>query len=236
MRWLILASIILRCHAFAQSDHFWAIPVTGPPIAVHRDADTLAAVVARVTSDDVLLVHDGIAGWYWVQDRQGRQGYMARSAVRPLTGFDDKEAARWMKRVFEDVERLGRQLNERFLAGDSLGAQASGRTLNDLDYEHNAALSLFTSYFCRTGDTTLLRAMMESIAANSGSASEEPPYRLTLALECRPAEFKQTLATLDSSDAGVVIEAASNGLWLRFDENDPEQVKQREALMKRLHE
>lgn len=236
MRWLIISSILLNCHVLAQADQFWAIPVPGPPIAVHRDADTSSTVVADVTSDDVLIARDDPSGWYWVQDRQGRQGFLASSAVRPLTGLGDKEAARWMKKIFEEVERLGRQLNDRFFAGDSLAAQATGRALNDLDYDYNAALSLFTSYFCRTGDLALLLAMMESVAANSGSASEEPPYRLTLAMECRPVEFKRALTSMDTSDAGVVVEATSNGLWLRFDENNPDEVRQREALLKVLRE
>jgi hypothetical protein len=57
-----------------------------------------------------------------------------------------------------------------------------------------------------------------------------------LALECRPAEFKRTLASLESDDHGVVVEATSNGLWLRFDENNPDEVRQREALLKVLRE
>jgi len=236
MRWLILSSILLNWEVVAQSDHFWAIPTQGASRSVYRSADTTSTVVARITSDDILLVRSENATWYWVQDANGRQGYMQRSIVRPLTELDDEAAVRWMHKVFEEEERLGRQINERFLAGDSLGTQATGRALNEHEYERNAALSLFTPYYCRTGDTALLRSVMKSIAANSGSASEEPPYRLTLALECRPTEFKRALSTIDSRDAGVVIEAASNGLWLRFDEKDLEQVKQREALMKRLHE
>jgi hypothetical protein len=236
MRWLVILSFLLNCRSFAQSDHFWAIPAQGASRSIYRSTDTTSAVVASITSDDVLLVRPENSTWYWAQDANGRQGFMQRSHVRPLTELDDQSAVRWMHKVFEEEERLGRQINERFLAGDSVGTQAAGGALNDLDYERNAALSLFITYFCRTGDKALLLAMMKSVAANSGSASEDPPYGLTLALECRPAEFKRTLASMDSGDAGVVIEATSNGLWLRYDEKDPEQVKQREALMTRLHE
>lgn len=234
MRWLMALTHLLTCEVIAQSDHFWAIPTKATTI--HSKADSSSSDVAQVTPDDVLLMRFEGKSWCWAQDRMGHTGYMHRSVVRPLTELDDKAAVRWMQKVFEEEERLGRQINERFLAGDSLGTQATGRVLNDHEYERNAALSLFTPYYCRTGDTALLRSVMKAIAANFGSASEEPPYRLTLALECRPSDFKRALSSIDSRDAGVVIEAASNGLWLRFDEGDPEQVKQREALMKRLHE
>jgi hypothetical protein len=59
---------------------------------------------------------------------------------------------------------------------------------------------------------------------------------LTLALGCQPVAFKQALATMDSADASVVIEAASDGFLMRFDEKDPEEVQRREALMRMLRE
>jgi hypothetical protein len=232
MRCLIVLAMLVNCEVIAQSDPFWAIPVQGPPTTLYRTADSSSVVVARITSDDVLLVRCEGADWCWAQDRQGRQGYVHRSVVLPLTEFDDKSAARWMGKVFQEEERLGHTLDDRFAAGDSIGAQGAGRALNDHEYERNAALCLFTPYFCRTGDIALLRLLMWAIA----SASEEPPYRLTLALECRPDAFKQALATMDSVDATVVIEATSDGLWMRFDEKDPEEVKRREALLRTLRE
>ena len=83
---------------------------------------------------------------------------------------------------------------------------------------------------------TVLHLLMFAIGANPGSASEGPPYRLTLALECRPDAFKQALATMDSADATVVIEATSDGLMMRFDEKDPAEVQRREALPRTLRE
>jgi hypothetical protein len=236
MRCLIVLAMLVTCEVIAQSDPFWAIPVQGPTTLLYRTADSASVVVARITGDDVLLVRCEGAGWCRAEDRQGRQGYVLRSAVLPLTELDDKAAARWTGKIFQEEERLGRTLNERFAAGDSLATMAAGRALNDHEYAWNAALSLFTPYFYRTGDIALLRSLMSAIAANPGSASEEPPYRLTLALECRPDAFKQALATMDSVDATVVIEATSNGLWMRFDEKYPAEVQRRESLMKTLHE
>jgi hypothetical protein len=236
MRCLIALAMLVNYEVIAQSDPFWTIPVQGPPTLLYRTADSASVVVARITGDDVLLVRCEGAGWCRAEDRQGRQGYVLRSAVLPLTEFDDKSAVRWMGKIFQEEERLGRALDERFAAGDSLGAQGAGRALNDLDYERNAALSLFTPYFCRTGDIALLHLLMLAIASNPGSASEEPPYRLTLALECRPDAFKQALSTMDSVDAIVVIEATSDGLWMRFDEKDPAEVQRREALLRTLRE
>jgi hypothetical protein len=236
MRCLIVLAMLMNCEVIAQSDPFWAIPVQGPPIPLYRTADRASVVVARITSDDVLLVRSEGAGWCRAEDHLGRQGYVPRSVVLPLTELDDKAAARWIGKVFQEEERLGRTLNERFAAGDSLGNMAAVRALNDHEYAWNAALSLFTPYFCRTGDIALLRLLMWAIASNPGSASEEPPYRLTLALECRSDAFKQALATMDSVDATVVIEATSDGLWMRFDEKDPAEVQRREALLRTLRE
>jgi hypothetical protein len=236
MRCLIVLAMLVNCEVIAQSDPFWAIPIQGPPTPIYRTADSSSVVVVRITSDDVLLVRCEGAGWCRAEDRQGRQGYVPRSVVLPLTELDDKAAARWMGKIFQEEERLGRALNERVAAGDSLATMAAGRALNDLDYERNAALSLFTPYFCRTGDIGLLHLLMFAIGANPGSASEGPPYRLTLALECRPDAFKQALATMDSADATVVIEATSDGLMMRFDEKDPAEVQRREALLRTLRE
>lgn len=233
MRWLIILTSLITSEASAQNSAFWAMPTQST--ALYTMPDPESGVVTQVTSDEVLMVSDD-GPWCMAWDRMGRHGYVHRSFVRPIEELSDSAAIQWMQNVFKKQESLGRQLDERFHAKDSLGTMAAGRAIDDHDYEHNAALSLFTPYYCRTGDAALLRSVMKSIAANSGSASEEPPYRLTLALECRPAEFKRTLASMDSSAAGVVIEATSSGLWLRFNEQDPEQVKQREALMKTLHE
>jgi hypothetical protein len=236
MRCLIALPLLCCCAALAQTDTYWAIPIQAPAVAIRANADTISTVLVRVSEEDALLVRDVDSAWVWAQYRDGRQGYMPRTIVRPLTTLPDTTAARWMRMTFAEQERLGRLINERYLAGDKIGTQLAGHDLNDHEYAHNAALSLLTPYFCRTGDITLLRAMMVSIAANVGSASEEPPYRLTLALECRPAEFKRTLASLESDDRGVVVEATSNGIWLRFDEKDPDEVRQREALLKVLRE
>ncbi len=234
MRWPIALFLLLPCAAHAQTDTYWAIPIQAPAVAIRAEADTISTVLVRVSEEDALLVRDVDSTWVWAHYRDGRQGYMPRSIVRPLSTLPDTTAARWMRRTFAEQERLGRLIDERYLAGDKIGTQLAGHDLNDHDFAHSAALSLFSLYFCRTGDTTLMRAMMASVAANPGSASEEPPYRLTLALDCRPAEFKRTLATLGKVDQEIVRAATSDGLWLRFDEQDPEQVKQREALMKLL--
>lgn len=236
MRWYLALVVLLPFATLAQPETYWAIPIYAPAVAIRAEADTTATVLVRVSEEDALLARDVDSTWVWAQYRDGRQGYMPRAIVRPLTALPDTTAALWMRMTFAEQERLGRLFSERYLAGDTIGAQLAGHDLNDHDFPHNAALSLVAPYFCRTGDTTLLRAMMGSIGANPGSASEEPPYRLSCALECRPAEFKQTLAALESDDRGVVLGATSNGLWLRFDEQDREQVKQRETLLKVLGE
>lgn len=234
MRWLVALASLLTCEVMAQTHHCWAIPMQAATI--YSKADTTSVDVVQVTSDDVLLVRYEGTSWCWAQDRMGRQGYLQRSLVRPLTEISDSAAVRWMQNVFKKQETFGRNLDERVLARDSIGTMAAGRAVDDHEYERNAALSIFTSYYCRTGDRSLLRAMMLAVAANSGSASEEPPYRLTLALECRPDEFKRTLATLDVKYAEVVSGATSTALWMRFDEKVPEQQKQRDALLKLLPE
>jgi hypothetical protein len=236
MRFLIALIVLLPCTALAQTDTYWAIPIHAPAVPIRAETDTISTVLVRVSEEDALLVRDVDSAWVWAHYRDGRQGYMPRTIVRPLTTLPDTTAARWLHRTFAEQERLGRSIQDRYLAGDKIGTQLAGHDLNDHDFAHSAALSLFSLYFCRTGDTTLMRAMMASVAANAGSASEEPPYRLTLALECRPAEFKRTLASLESDDHGVVFEATLNGLWLRFDENNPDEVRQREALLKVFRE
>lgn len=236
MRWSVAFTALLSCGAHAQSGSFWAIPVPGPAVEIREEPDTTSAVLVRVTADDPLLVRTEGTNWYWAQDARGKQGYLPRSVVRPMTELSDSNAVHWMHTVFQEEARLGRLILERYSADDSLGTQAAGRALGDHEYERNAALALFTPYFCRTGNTSLLRSMMESVAANPGSASEEPPYRLTLALECRPTEFKRALASMDNQAAHEVRNATQNGLWLRFNEADPVQVKQRDALQHTLHE
>lgn len=228
--------VLLPFATLAQTETYWAIPIYAPAVAIRAEADTTSTVWVRVSEEDALLVRDVDSTWVWAQYHDGRQGYMSRATVRPVSTLPDTTAARWLHRTFAEQERLGRLFSERYLAGDTIGAQVAVHDLNDHDFPHSAALSLLTPYFCRTGDTTLLRAMMGSIAANPGSANEEPPYRLSCALECRPAEFKHTLASLESDDRSVVLGATSNGLWLRFDEQDREQMKPREMLLKVLGE
>jgi hypothetical protein len=41
---------------------------------------------------------------------------------------------------------------------------------------------------------------------------------------------------MDSADASVVIEATSDGLMMRFDEKEPEEVQRRKALLRTLRE
>lgn len=224
--------VIVSCGPFlgsAQQVPAWALP--REPVTLFRAADTTSARIGRLTADDVLLVQQDTNAWCRVQDRHGREGFVRSSSIEQLSRLGQKAQGKWMSAVFREEARLGRALIGHLQAHDSLGLMDSERALNDHDAHYTAALSMFSAYFCRTADQRALYQLMESVAVNSGSASEEPPYRLTLALQCRSDVFKQVLGVMDSRDAGVVIEATANGIWMMFDDKDPAQRAQRDALL-----
>lgn len=231
MRCLVALFVLANFGLSAQTDPFWAITNSSTIVEIHRTSDSASAVVARVTRDNVLLVRCEEGPWCWAQDQIGNQGYVRHAEVVALTALDDSSAITWMMTVFARERQLGEGINWYDLNYNTTKQQAYGDSLNNHDLIYVAALSLFETSYCRLPNDTLLLELMHAVAANPGSASEEPPAKLAKALQCHPDEFKKVVKMLEPSKQELVLAATTNGLWLSFDQHDPTSVAERDRLI-----
>lgn len=236
MRWLVVLTLLMTQEVMAQSDLIWAIPAPGPQRTMYRSADSTSSKVMLLTSNDVLLIRYDGTDWCWAQDQLGHHGYMRCGDALALSELNDITATEWMRRIFQRQQQLGEGIKWYDPHANQTTQQAYGDSLNRHDLVYVAALSLFKQKYCKAANDVLLLDMMLSVAANPGSASEEPPEKLAAAFQCHPADFKKALKRLSPEERDVVLESTTTGLLLTFDEHDPAELTKRDGLIKALNE
>ena len=219
----------------AQSPYRWALPKdTVQPTALFARADVLAGIVSRIDPWDAFFPRCDTSGWCWGQEERGTPGYLSRDALLFLDELPDSALAAWMLRVFAEEKRLGKELTRAWEQGDSLRQQEIGAIANDHDMTHIAALAMFRDYFCRSGDQTIMRALMENIAANPGSANEMLPTTLVSGLSCRERVVLSMFKRFRADDRAIIEAALSAGIGISFNERDPVEKAEQERLRRLL--
>ena len=207
-------------------------------IATIRDADGFTnvrsgsgssfGIIAAIKANEFFYCEPSASDWWNVNTIHDKSGFVHKSRIQLIEALPDSSKQAMFFSVFQGQKRLADDYRKKWQSRhkDSLAFRKAVRNAEGHNEEKFAPLlETFTAYFCKTGDTSLLKQLFATMWAYCGSADERPSYAVGDAFVCKTDLTAALLRRLTGEKKAYIAEAIEWGLLNHFDMNEEEKSK-----------
>jgi hypothetical protein len=212
---------------------------TSSIISVYSAANNTSKTVAAIKHNEFFYCEPGNADWWNVRTTKPIWGYIHKSQIQLVEELPLTAQQIMLSNIFTTHKKLGTDFIKAYESRDSVGYFI---TINKLD-EHRdrvyePVLEIFSNYICKTGDTPVIRQLVETVSVDGIIEPEIRDLAMGEAFICKSDLFINALNSMDNKDDRFYVSFHIGfGLLQHYQvkekqllPNDPEYLKLNEKL------
>jgi hypothetical protein len=203
LKTLITVIIILLPGPITMAEN-WKIAQLRDPnsvVNVYSATNNTSEVVATIKNDEFFYCESDNADWWHVRTTKPIWGYIHKSKIQLVEELSVTTQQKMLLNIFTTHKKLGVDFVRAYETKDSVGYFV---TINKLD-EHRdrlykPILEIFSNYICKTGDTLVIRQLVETVPVDGIMKSEARDLAMGEAFICKSDLFINALNGMDNKD------------------------------------
>jgi hypothetical protein len=170
---VVIITLLLGPITMAEN---WKIAQLRDPntvVNVYSAANNTSETVATINNDEFFYCEPGNADWWHVRTTKPIWGYIHKSQVQLVEELSVTTQQKMLLSIFTTHKKKGGDFIRAYETKDSVGYFV---TINKLD-EHRdrlyePILEIFSNYICKTGDTLVIKQLVETVPVDGIIGSE----------------------------------------------------------------
>lgn len=203
LKTLITVIIILLLGPIAMAENWKLAQLRHPSsvVNVYSAINDTSKAVATITNDEFFYCEPGNTDWWHVRTSKPIWGYIHKSQIQLVEELSLTTQQKMLLSIFTTHKKLGTDFIRAYETKDSVGYFV---TINKLD-EHRdriylPIMEIFSNYICKTGDTLVIRQLVETISVDNSMESENRDLAMGEAFICKSDLFINALNSMASND------------------------------------
>ncbi|WP_133055384.1 SH3 domain-containing protein [Niastella koreensis] len=172
-----------------------------PVVNVYNAANDTSEKVATITKDEIFYCEPGNAGWWHVRTTKPIWGYIPKSQIQLIEELSVAAQQKMLLSIFTTHRKLGTDFISAYESKDSVGYFV---TINKLDEHRDRVyrpiLNIFSNHVCKTGDTLVIRKLLETVPVDGVMESDARDLAMGEAFICKSDLFINALNSINNKD------------------------------------
>ncbi|MCS3795153.1 hypothetical protein [Niastella sp. OAS944] len=209
----------------------------GPVVNVYSTANNTSQTVATIKDDEFFYCEPGTADWRHIRTIKSILGYIHKSQIQLVEELSITTQQKMLLNIFTTHKKLGTDFNRAYETRDSVGYFV---TINKLDEHRDRVyepiLDIFSNYICKTGDTLLIRKLVETVPVDGIVEAETRDLAMGEAFICNSDLFINALNSMKNKDDRFYVSFHIQFGLLHYYQIKEKQLRPKDPVYLKLNE
>jgi hypothetical protein len=174
---------------------------TSSVVNVYSATNNTSETVATIKNDEFFYCEPGNADWWNIHTMKPIWGYIHKSQIQLVEELPLTTQQKMLSGIFTTHKKLGTDFIRAYETKDSA---AYFFTINKLDehrdHVYKPIMEIFSNYICKTGDTLVIRQLVETVPVDGIMESASRDLPMGEAFICKSDLFINALNSIDNKD------------------------------------